>query len=153
MSERPTSIIRTISHALAAIFVNCRRFRREWEEREERAASAPASDRGMAGLWRGEWISNATGHKGELRCIMTQLGAGRYSAFFHARYMRLLRVCYETELVGTVEDGIFRFSGEQDLGRLAGGVYRYEGEADASNFVSTYESRYDHGEFRLSRES
>ena len=32
-------------------------------------------------------------------------------------------------------------------------IYRYEGEATADTFTARYTSKYDHGEFRLSRKS
>ena len=38
-----------------------------------------------------------------------------------------------------------------NLGWLAGGVYHYEGRADATNFFSTYTSKYDHGTFQMTR--
>jgi hypothetical protein len=34
---------------------------------------------------------------------------------------------------------------------MAGGVYTYEGSASATNFTSTYNSKYDHGVFQMRR--
>ena len=45
----------------------------------------------------------------------------------------------------------FHFSGEADLGYLAGGVYHYDGHADGTNFFSNYSSKYDHGTFQMTR--
>jgi hypothetical protein len=149
MSERQNPLVRDASHALAALFGDCRRFGREWERRE--AGAGAGRREGFAGLWRGRWRSETTGHAGELRCVTTRLGAGLYAAFFRAGYMKFLRACYETRLAGAEDGGVFRFRGAQDLGRLAGGLYEYEGEATAEEFVSSYRSRYDRGEFRMRR--
>lgn len=45
------------------------------------------------------------------------------------------------------------FHGSEDLGKLAGGVYTYEGHANATNFFSTYKSKYDRGVFEMRRPS
>ena len=43
------------------------------------------------------------------------------------------------------------FHGSEDLGMLSGGIYTYEGRADATNFFSTYKSKYDWGTFEMKR--
>ena len=72
---------------------------------------------------------------------------------FHAGYAGVFRACYSTELSVTSSGAGWSFQGESDIGWLAGGVYRYEGEATTDTFTSRYKSKYDHGEFRLSRKS
>ena len=82
---------------------------------------------------------------------MTKLSEGQYEARFHAKYRKVLSFGYTATLVGSKTNGTFYFSGEADLGKLAGGVYRYKGEVSATNFFSTYRCKYDHGIFQLKR--
>lgn len=140
------NLIRSVAHALAALTSNCVHFRHEWQREE---AGASATD--LAGRWQGEWVSEANGHRGQLKCVLTRADAGHYRACFHATYAKLLRVCYCVALAGAEEAGRFRLQGETDLGKLAGGVYRYEGEATGAEMFVTYRCRYDHGTFRLRR--
>ena len=45
------------------------------------------------------------------------------------------------------------FSGEADLGSMAGGVYTYDGRVSDEAFHSTYKSSGDHGTFDMHRVS
>ena len=89
-------------------------------------------------------------HTGRLRCLVTKLEDGKYQARYHAKYRKILGFGYTAVLDTTQADGSFKFTGEADLG-WAGGVYHYEGKANATNFYSTYQSKYDHGIFQMSR--
>ena len=46
---------------------------------------------------------------------------------------------------------VFNFTGDADLGSLAGGLYHYDGQAAGTNFFSTYSCKYDHGTFQMTR--
>lgn len=48
-------------------------------------------------------------------------------------------------------NAVATFTGEANLGKLAGGVYKYAGAITGTNFQSTYESAYDQGQFRMTR--
>ena len=138
---------RSLGHTLAALTTNCPDFERAWNSAEQAESSGSA----LAGRWEGEWVSEANGHRGALRCVLSERGEGRYEARFHARYAKVLRVCYAIELGGTPSANGVRLKGHADLGRLAGGIYEYEGEVTANRLVCTYRCRYDHGTFRLAR--
>ncbi len=146
---RDTSLRRLASLlALIACVTGCSSFERQWK----RAASAPAD--GIAGRWIGRWHSDANGHNDQLRCIITPSTNGTYSARYHARYTKwALRFTfgYTVPLKVGNRDGRFEFTGESNLGWYAGGVYRYKGSATATNFTSTYDSKYDHGTFEMGR--
>ncbi len=139
-------MLRSLSHLLAAVFANCRHFRRDWEA--YRPPTAPADS--IEGRWEGEWISEANGHQGRLRGILRREGE-LYRASFHATYAGLLRVCYSVQLEGKAAGGRVRLKGEADLGRLAGGAYHYEGDATPEALCCEYRCRYDHGTFRMRR--
>ena len=75
-----------------------------------------------------------------------------YRARFRATYWRFFRFSYTVNLQVTRNpQGQFNFQGEADLGWWGGVVYHYDGHATATNFFSTYKSKYDHGTFRMAR--
>jgi hypothetical protein len=135
--------LRNVSHMLAALVNNRADFQRRWNE--------PKTYHGLEGRWQGEWASNANGHRGALKCLLTKTEAGEYEAMFHAVYARFLRVCYSVPLHGRQTGEKLELEGQADLGQLAGGVYHYEGEANETAFHCTYCCAYDHGTFHLKR--
>lgn len=105
----------------------------------------------MEGRWEGHWLSDVNGHNGKLLCIVSRQETGDYSAWFKATYKKVLKFSYTVPLIVDPLDTGWKFSGHEDLGKLAGGVYHYEGTATATNFHSTYRSKYDHGVFEMTR--
>ncbi len=126
----------------------CSSFNHEWK----RAAANPVPQAGLQGRWQGTWHSDANGHAGKLRCVVTKTEDAMYRARFHAKYMKVLSFGYTVFLKAepTATNG-FAFSGQANLGSMAGGVYHYEGHADTTNFFSTYSCKYDHGTFQMAR--
>lgn len=142
-----TRALRNLGHTLAALTTNCPNFKQAWRTADEQSRSGGA----LEGRWEGEWVSQGNGHRGALRCVLVQLDNTRYRATFHARYARLLRVCYSVELSARPAGQGVALKGEADLGRLAGGVYTYEGQADGGQLQCSYGCRYDHGTFSLAK--
>jgi hypothetical protein len=132
---------------LTLLVAGCSSFNREWRQ----AYQAPAPLDSLEGRWEGRWSSDANGHNGNLRCLITRKKDGDYAAWFRATYMRVLHFSYTVSLQAESRDGIWQFRGEEDLGKLSGGIYRYVGSATEANFHSTYQSEYDHGIFELKR--
>ena len=133
---------------LIAATAGCSSFENDWQ-----AANGFAV--GIEGRWEGTWSSDASGHQGGLRCLVTR----RADEGFDARY----RATYDSGLCGTVSfeytvpmkiqsgpDG-WRLQGRADLGWLVGGVYEYDGLATPERFFCTYEASGDHGIFTLRR--
>jgi hypothetical protein len=138
-------MIRSISHVLAAFFSNAPDFKRRWSQDD----SHPSADNGLPRRWEGQWISDANGHHGALRCLLTQNSPTDYAATFHAVYAGVLRVCYSVPLGGQSNGETVKLEGDADLGRLAGGLYHYAGEATARAFRCAYQCKYDRGTFEL----
>ncbi len=144
--------LRAIRHFLGLLLLGlaatgCSTFNRDWKAAASTAA--PAND--ITGRWEGTWQSEATGHHGELRSLVTHLAGGDYQARYRAKYLRILSFSYPVRLkVAAAGDG-FKFNGEADLGWYAGGRYQYESRASATNFFSTYKSKDDHGSFQMTR--
>ncbi|HMJ90991.1 MAG TPA: hypothetical protein VK530_14305 [Candidatus Acidoferrum sp.] len=133
--------------ALALCVTGCSTFNYEW--RREARQPTPAND--ITGRWEGTWLSDANAHNGALRCLITRQTNGVLQARYRATYQRWLKFGYTAALVARPGTNQFDFDGSADLGKLAGGVYRYSGHATPTNFFSTYQSKYDHGVFRMVR--
>lgn len=129
----------------APLTANCRDFNARWE-----AAAALNAD-SVSGRWLGEWVSEASGHRGPLRCVLTVVSPALWHLAFRASYSGVFRTCYTTDFNVVQKDGRWSFTGRQDLGALAGGKYEYSGYAALTEMVCRYKSLKDHGEFRLKR--
>ena len=137
---------------LLLIASGCSSFDRAWNAVER----VPTEDAPfpIMGRWIGTWRSDVNGHHDQLRCLVASASNHVLSARFHARYKKaFLRFSfgYTVPLTVRTNDGRIEFMGEADLGWYAGGTYRYNGFATATNFHSIYDSKYDHGVFRLYR--
>lgn len=136
-----------LTGGLLCLAAGCSTFNHAWRKAEHQ----PTSPHSIEGRWEGRWLSDANGHKGRLRCLMSRQPDGDYAARFRASYLGFLRFGYTVRLKVETRDGVWHFRGEENLGKLAGGVYEYAGQASATNFHSTYRSRYDHGTFEMHR--
>jgi hypothetical protein len=126
----------------------CTSFHHEWRK----ASRSPAPTDSYLGRWEGEWLSAKNGHHGKLRCLLGEDSSStQFRAHFRATYASVLPFSYAAALTGAVTNGVVQFTGESDLGKFGGGVYKYSGSANATHFSCTYESKYDHGTFQMSR--
>ena len=130
--------------------LGCSRFESDWRSPALQLAPAPETDR-LAGRWKGSWKSKANGHGGSLRCITTKLDEDTYRASFHATFGLVFQFDYPVNMDVDHRVDATHFTGQADLGRMAGGVYEYAGHADGEGFYSTYRSRDDHGYFKMKR--
>ncbi len=126
-------------------------FRKAWKA----AAKAPASaDDGVAGRWQGTWLSDANGHHGKLRCVVTapESPDGPHRFFYHATWMRVLSGAYRADHQ-VKPDGRsgWTFTGEHQMPRWAGGLYQYEGTVQGDSFEAAYRCALDRGNYRLTR--
>ena len=129
------------------LMAGCCGFDREWK----RMGAQPLGTNGIVGRWDGLWMSERNGHNGRLRCLITPATNESYAARFHAKYWKVLSFSYTVPLKAQRSNEMWRFESEANLGKLAGGVYRYAGTVAGTNFQSSYQSKYDHGYFRMRR--
>ncbi len=110
--------------------------------------SQPAAN-SIVGAWEGQWKSVAHHVSGPLRCVITDLGNGKYQARFHAQF-HWFHFTYTAKLVAekTAQGDVLK--GEADLGWM-GGVYKYSGPVSPSKYVSTYVSPVENGVLELAR--
>jgi len=146
-SARHSSFLACALWAVVLAGGGCSSFNRDWKA----AAIAPAD--GLEGRWEGRWRSEASGHNDALRCLITHAGSSNYVARFHAKFRAVFRVSfgYTVPLAVEKKTNEFLFEGSADLGSLAGGRYTYTGRATTTNFFSSYDSKYDHGVFEMTR--
>ena len=138
-------MLQELIHLFAPLTANCRDFNARW-------ASAAALDAtSVSGRWHGEWLSETSGHRGPLRCVLSVVSPALWHLAFFAGYSRVFRACYTTDFSVAQEDGRWAFTGRKDLGVLAGGAYEYSGYATLAEIVCRYRSAKDQGEFRLKR--
>ncbi|HEX8914313.1 MAG TPA: hypothetical protein VF796_18340 [Humisphaera sp.] len=127
-----------------------------YEGRWSAAGKEPTPSDQITGRWIGTWTSEASGHSGGLRCIVTRTDSGRFKADFRATYAWLFSFGYEMAMNVRASDAatnpsVVYFTGEEDLGALAGGEYTYDGRATPTEFFCKYKTKDDHGTFQLVR--
>lgn len=125
----------------------CTTFNHDWSK----AAKDPAPPIDIQGRWEGTWKSDANGHHDVLRCVIVKKDETNYLARFHAKYGKALSFGYRVPLTVLETNGAITFSGNANLGWLAGGLYHYEGHANLTNFFSTYSCKHDKGTFQMAR--
>jgi hypothetical protein len=122
-------------------------FERDWHAAKD--CAVPADN--LAGLWEGTWVSHYNGHDGTLRAIITPCGNGRYLARYKGTFAFIVPFAYETTHSASAQPGVTYFTGQEDLGPLAGGVYLISGWANGATFVAHYQADKDHGVFQMQR--
>ena len=143
-----------LSGLAALMLCGCSAFNYEWRQ----ATRKPVPVNDITGRWEGHWKSQATGHNDRLRALISQVDTNQYDVKFHAAYKSETIKWITIHFGYTVRmetkrstNGVVEFHGSENLGALAGGVYTYDGSADATNFFSTYKSKYDRGTFEMTR--
>lgn len=137
--------------ALGLILVSCLpscgfAFRSAWKK-------APVTS-GAEGKWKGTWLSDATGHHGDLLCAVSgaKNAQGDHEFFYHATWMTILSGSYKAmHNVQKQKDGSHVFKGEHKMPNWAGGLYHYEGTIKGDEFKANYRCSMDHGTYTMKR--
>src|SRR5256885_8458134 len=110
-----TRTIIVAAGAIAIFACGCSSFNSEWKA----AAQMPVAAGDIAGRWEGTWKSEATGHNGNLRCIISPASkTNHYQAYFHAKYAKILSFSYTVDLDTHKQGEVFEFTGSADLGKV-----------------------------------
>ena len=128
---------------VALLATGCTSFEKKWQT--ARQQPLPAGD--ITGTWTGTWQNTNNAHGGALRALVTQVNPTNYAVRFHAVW-GTHSGSFKTELIGQSEGDEFVFVGHK---RILGFLITTRGHANATNFFSTYESRFDTGTFTLKR--
>lgn len=127
--------------------MNVIRFNRLWRE----AVAAPVPADSVLGPWEGSWLSEPSGHRGALRCVVRDVGDGGMDAAFHAVYWKVLWMTYAPTLECAPIEGGWELGGSWDLPGPFGGEFAYEGTVTPSEFRARYRAAGDHGIFEMHR--
>ncbi|MSU63108.1 MAG: hypothetical protein EXS31_12065 [Pedosphaera sp.] len=144
---KPQSRLLVIGLCCCLLASGCTAFRSEWKS--ARNITTPAED--ISGRWKGTWQSDATGHHGGLRCVVTMLDPVSYRFFYDASYKRILHGYYTITQTVTRAERTFKLQGSAELPKIFGGHYDYEGTATTTNLISNYTTKADHGVFQMIR--
>ena len=111
------------------------------------AASVAGADP-MRGQWRGNWVSQETGHRGRLNAHFRPVGANQYRATFTGTFAKVIPFRYgmRMNVKGQSGDTIY-FGGSRSLGVF--GRFTYEACATPTYFNAQYSSRRDRGQFEM----
>ncbi len=132
-----------LTAAALVLLCGCSSFEREWA----RAAKLPPLESDPMGAWTGTWQNTNNTHGGALRALLVRTSPTNYTATFHATWGKRSGT-FSTRLKGVREGNELEFTGSK---RLLMVRIRNVGTVNPTNFVSTYESRFDNGTFTLSR--
>lgn len=109
---------------------------------------------GAEGKWKGTWLSDANGHTGDLRCVVSEAknAQGDHEFFYHATWKKILSGSYKAvHTVKKQKDGTYTFSGEHKMPNWAGGLYHYEGTIKGDEFHAHYKCAMDNGTYTMKR--
>ena len=120
-------------------------FNREWNSLTSQSSPTNA----ITGRWEGYWTSPVNMHRGDLRCIVSQLSETEYRFFYRANFWIFFQGSYSLNQTVRREGEVFKLSGQADLGLF--GTFVTEGEATPNAISSTYRSGSEHGVFKLVR--
>ena len=104
----------------------------------------------LSGSWAGSWKDSGTGHHGPLWATFVQLEDGNYRVHFRGRFAKIIPFRYSVVLNATEEGDKVLLTGSSDISRRRGTFY-YDAEATATDFVSSFRSCKDQGQFVLER--
>lgn len=145
---------RLLTALCLVLFVSCagRSFDSAWNQAEKDYRSGKTSK--VTGPWQGTWLSASSGHKGNLRCVVSPAGGtndeGKYLFRYWATWAGPLQDGFDAEFDIKKMGSQYHVEGELDLGAF--GSFRHEGVIQGEHFEANYHSSSgDHGNFTLRR--
>jgi hypothetical protein len=141
-------------------------FRKAWKNAPGPTFAFPALKSGVctasyppvAGKWKGTWLSDASGHHGDLQCVVSEYITAKndsesdHEFFYHATWKNFLSGSYKAiHTVQKQKDGTYTFKGEHKMPNWAGGLYHYEGTIKGDEFKANYRCSMDNGTYTMKR--
>jgi hypothetical protein len=113
-------------------------------------SSLPVMAGGPCDKWSGRWCSSTNGRSGRLTARVEQVDASTYQVRFTGTFMKVIPFTYSVPMTVTaVGDGRTHLSGQSRLPMF--GNFCCNAEITACDFVASYSSEKDSGQFILSR--
>lgn len=137
---------------LALSFSSCStRFNHDWKKAA--TATETTAPKDVTGAWQGTWKSEATGHHGTLKAVVSKLDGknNAYAFHYHATWRHFLSATFNAEHTIKWQGKNYVLTGQHHLGSLFGGIYHYDGTATSAMFKCHYRCDLDHGTFEMQR--
>lgn len=111
--------------------------------------AAQASD--PVGVWRGEWTSGSTGHRGPMRVAVRPKSNGTYQAKFTGRFMVVVPFAYKVDMQRSFDSqGHVQYVASKKLGPLLGS-YTMNTVIIGSQWVGSFQAAGDRGSINMRR--
>lgn len=103
------------------------------------------------GGWRGEWVSESTGHRGPLAANVKPLPHGDVRVRYWGRFLKVVPFYYAVTMhrTGTGESGEMLLTNTSKL--MFFGTFTADAVLTENSFESRYTSKKDNGRFSLRR--
>jgi len=103
------------------------------------------------GVWKGEWRSGSTGHRGPMRAKVQSRADGSYQAKFVGRFALVIPFAYRVTLQPAYDAfGNSILTAEKPLGPLMGS-YRMTAQASGNQLNGSFQAAGDQGSIRMQR--
>ncbi len=104
-----------------------------------------------AGVYRGEWRSGSTGHRGPMRAVVQPRTDGTYQARFTGRFALVIPFTYKVTLQPTQDSyGNSYLTAEKPLGPILGS-YRMTAQTNSSGLTGNFQAAGDNGSIQMKR--
>jgi hypothetical protein len=105
----------------------------------------------LSGVWRGNWNSQSTGHRGRLSATFRQDCPGYVNARFRGTFAKVIPFVYRARLqVVHQQPGYMVLAGSKKLGPIMG-QFEYYAEVQDGCFSASYSSKRDRGTWIMSK--
>lgn len=105
----------------------------------------------IQGVWRGQWRSASTGHKGPMRVAITPTNQGTYQARFTGRFAAVIPFAYRAELIPvTAQDGSVQLTSSKKLGPILGS-YEMQTRVLGNTLSGEFQAAGDRGTILMQR--
>ena len=114
-------------------------------------AAQESSPGNIQGVWRGQWRSASTGHKGPMRVVITPTNQGTYQARFTGRFAAIIPFTYRAELIPvTAQDGSVQLTSSKKLGPILGS-YEMRTRVAGNTLSGEFQAAGDRGSILMQR--
>ncbi len=117
-----------------------------------RAIAQEGSSQNPQGVWKGEWRSESTGHRGPMKVTISPTSRGTYQARFTGRFAAVIPFAYRAELVPqTNHDGSTVLTSYKKLGPILGS-YQMQTQVSGDVLSGGFQAAKDRGSIQMRRQ-
>lgn len=103
------------------------------------------------GAWKGQWVSQSTGHRGPMRVVISPTSSGTYQARFTGRFAAVIPFAYRAELIPqTTADGRVILTSSKKLGPILGS-YQMQTQVSDGVLSGDFQAAGDRGSILMRR--